>query len=125
MLSGDQSVPTGALPNNGLAIGRNNFVEVRFLCISSATSSDAGRLIGLDGIEVASGDDSPFTIITTQPGTLDVRKSSDVESTGVFTCRILVASGDTVDANIGIYPNGFNSEWRYLLTPTGRHIECV
>ena len=113
VLSADQSVPTGALPNNSLVIARQNPVQVRFLCRSSATSSDAGSLIGLDENEVASDGDSPFIINTTQAGTVDVYTetvSQDVESTGVFTCRILLEGGETVDINIGLYPNGFNSE---------------
>ena len=113
---GDDSVPLGALPNNGMMIALDLMAPVRlqFLCRSTSNSSGVGQLIG----PVASLDQF-FNISTLQVGTVEVINDGSLPSLmtmdqGIYTCRIPNSVGAMVDINVGIYPNGFDSKCRQL-----------
>ena len=116
VIVGDHSIQIGALPNNSLIISNDAAETVRFhfVCRSSSSSSNVGELLGLDGSAVSTG--SFFAILNVQVGTVDVQNNNGHTAVtameqGVYTCHIPDEAGETVDVNIGIYPNGFNSEW--------------
>ena len=81
---------------------------------------DVGEFIGLDETalpETTNGD--PFDVLVSPNnihGLVNIETDSlTSDDQGVYTCRIPDESNDIpVDVNIGIYLNGFNSE--YLLT---------
>ena len=108
--------PRGNLPNNGLAISDdpNSSFRLRIFCRSDSILPNVGQLIGLDDTALTSN--SFFDIATPQPGELRVENIVDSQSPltasqqGVYTCRIPLQNGQVKDLNVGIYPNGFNSE---------------
>ena len=121
---GDGSVPTGALPNNGIviAVAATSGNRLVFQCRSGSTNSGVGDIIGLDGNALSI--DSTGAGVTTgglnirqqSPATVSVRNRFANEpdltaaEAGVYTCRIPDETGNDVDVNIGVYTNGFNSE---------------
>ena len=127
MNTGDGSVPTGVLPNNGIVIARNvgSGDRFNFQCRSGSTETDIGDIIGLDGNALSI--DSTGAGVTTgglnvrrgSPATVFVRNRAPNEpaltaaEAGVYTCRIPDGSG-AVDVNIGVYQNGFNSKSVHL-----------
>ncbi len=111
------SVPTGGLPNNGIVVAlstRHASLTFFFECRSgSLTDNSVRHFIGLDGQTrgtggglVAGFSDDPSAIFVNNIGRPDL----SAEEEGVYTCRMLDENGTTVDANVGIYRNGFNSE---------------
>ena len=74
-----------------------------------------GELLGLDGIAITSS--SIFDISNSNRGEVDVnnRVGSQDDLTaseqGVYTCRILLESGEMRVINIGVYPFGFTGEF--------------
>ena len=118
--TGDDSVPTGALPNNGIVIalaatsGNRNSFQCR-----SGSNSGVGDIIGLDEAALPfdlEGAGVTFNVRRSSPATVSVRNrvanEDDItpDDEGVYTCRIPDESGAIVDVNIGVYANGFNSE---------------
>ena len=123
MNTGDGSVPTGVLPNNGIVIARNSGGDrFNFQCLSGSTETDIGDIIGLDGNALPI--DSSGAGMTTgglnvrrdSPATVFVRNPSSEPAVdeGVYTCRIPDGTGNDVDVNIGVYQNGFNSKSVHL-----------
>ena len=124
MNTGDGSVSTGVLPNNGIGIAQDvtSGNRISFLCRSGSTGTSVGDIIGLDGNALPI--DSSGAGVTTgglnvrrgNPATVFVRNRAANEpaltaaEVGVYTCRIPDESGTIVDVNIGVYANGFNSE---------------
>ena len=119
--TGDGSVPTGALPNNGIviALAATSGNRISFQCRSGSTGTDVGDIIGLDGNAL------PIDSSGVTTGGLNVRRASPASvfvlnrqsepaltaaEAGVYTCRIPDESGTIVDVNIGVYETGFNSE---------------
>ncbi len=111
------SVPTGALPNNGIIVAlstRTSSLTFAFHCRSgSRTDTSVRQFIGLDGQPRGSGGGlgvsfppHPSAIAVNNRGRPDLSYGEE----GVYTCRMLDENGDTVEANVGIYRNGFNSE---------------
>ena len=112
---GDDSVPLGALPNNGLIISRtsSNIVRLLFTCRSTSGSSSVGELIGPSGFPVNS---LRFFIDLTQVGTVEAVNSIDnvaigSDNQGIHTCRIPDENGETAEVNVGIYSNDFQCKY--------------
>ncbi len=92
-----------------------------FQCRSgSKTDTSVRQFIGLNGQPHGTGGGlavgfpgQPSAIAVNNQGRPDL----SVGEEGVYTCRMLGENGDTVEANFGIYRNGFNSEWlhKYLV----------
>ncbi len=114
------SVPTGGLPNNGIVVAlpsepAGQTRTFSFQCRSgSRTDNSVRQFIGLNGQPRDTGGglrvgfaDQPSLIAVNNRGAIpDLSEQEE----GVYTCRMLDENGNTVDANIGIYRNGFNSE---------------
>ncbi len=118
------SVPTGALPNNGIVVAlstRTSSLTFAFQCCSgSRIDTSVRQFTGLDG--QSCGTDGGLGV--SFPGETSAigvnnqgRPDLSAEEEGVYTCRMLDEIGDTVDTNVGIYRNGFNSEClhKYLI----------
>ncbi len=113
------SVPDGPLTNNGIVVALSSQppsegdLTFAFQCRSgSSTDRSVRQFIGLDGQPRSTGGGlvvgfppQPSAIAVNNIGITD----QPIEE-GVYTCRMLDENGDTVDANVGIYRNGFNSE---------------
>ena len=122
VVTGDGSVPTGVLPNNGIVIARDDVTSgnrIRVQCRSGLTDFEVGQFVDLDGTSHdVPGTTGVFSLQRsgTQPGTLQFfnRVGNEPALTtgdnGVYTCRIPDESGTMVDVNIGVYVNGFNSK---------------
>ncbi len=111
------SVPTGGLPNNGIVVAlstRTSSLTFAFQCRSgSRTDRSVRQFIGLDGQTRGTNGGlgvgfpgQPSAIAVNNAGRPDLLSGEE----GVYTCRMLDENGDTVEANVGIYRNGFNSE---------------
>ena len=115
MNNGDGSVPTGVLPNNSIVITQpsgNFFIQ----CRSGSTMTDVGQFVGLSGNTFNIGETfGAFRVGTfgTHPGTVILRNNGALTTAdnGVYSCHIPDESGMMVDVNIGVYVNGFNSEF--------------
>ncbi len=111
------TVPTGALPNNGIIVAlstRTSSLTFAFQCRSgSGTDTSVRQFIGLDGQSRSTGGGLRVDLLG-QPSAISVnnigRPDLSTGEEGVYTCRMLDENGDTVDTNVGIYRNGFNSE---------------
>ncbi len=110
------SVPTGGLPNNGIVVAlstrTNDGLTFAFQCRSgSRTDNSVRQFIGLNGQPHSNGG-----VLTVGLGTSAIgvnnqgRPDLSAGEEGVYTCCMLDENGDTVDANVGIHRNGFNSE---------------
>ena len=118
------NVPIGTLTDNGIVVALSSGdTTFRFQCRSGTRTIDRqnDQFIGLDGSELAhseSGTDHGALRVSTgsvHPSVLVIRSTSSLpalsaEEEGVYTCRMLDENGDTVEVNVGIYRNGFNSE---------------
>ncbi len=111
------SVPTGALPTNGIVVAlstRTSSLTFAFQCRSgSRTDGSVRQFIGLNGQPRGTGGGlgvvfykQPSVIAVNNQGSPDLSSGDE----GVYTCRMLDENGDTVEANVGIYRNGFYSE---------------
>ena len=121
MNTGDDSVPTGVLPNNGIVIARDvtSGNRILFQCRSGSTMTGVGHLVDLDGNTFNIGQNSGvFSVENTgsgsNPGSVHFRNRVGAETLtaaheGVYSCRIPDETGNVVDVNIGVYRNGFNS----------------
>ena len=136
MNDGDDSVPTGALPNNGIVIARDviSGERINLQCRSGSTMTRVGQLVDLDGntfnIRQSSG---VFNVEQTgsgfgHPGSVRFRNVVGAEpdftaaDEGVYSCRIPDETGDDdVDVSIGVYRNGFNCE----LCPQLQYCMCT
>ncbi len=113
------SVPTGALPNNGIIVAlstRTSSLTFAFQCRSGSRNDTSVRqFIGLNGQSRSTGGGLMVSFPGGQPSAIAVnnigRPDLSIEEEGVYTCRMLDENGDTVDTNVGIYRNGFNSEY--------------
>ncbi len=109
------SVPTGPLTNNGIVVAlstRNDRLTFAFQCRSgSGTDNSDRQFIGLNGQPRGTGGalNVGLGLSTIAVNNQDRSDLSEQEE-GVYTCRMLDEDGATVDANVGIYRNGFNSE---------------
>ena len=123
MVTGDDSVPTGVLPNNGIgiAVAVASGDRISFQCRSGSLDTGVGQLVDLDGNIFAIGENSGVFIVqktgsgSAQPGSVQFRNRVEAETLtaaheGVYTCRIPDETGNDVDVNIGVYRNGFNSK---------------
>ncbi len=109
------SVPTGPLTNNGIVVAlstRTIDLTFAFQCRSGSRTDNLFRqFIGLSGQPRGIGGG-----LVVSPGLSAIgvnnqgRPDLSAEEEGVYTCRMLDENGDTVEANVGIYRNGFNSE---------------
>ena len=115
MNTGAGGVPTGVLPNNGIVIAQSsgNFL---IQCRSGSTMTDVGQFVDLSGNTFNIGQTfGAFRVgtIGTEPGTVTLRNNGAPTNAdnGVYSCRIPDESGAMVDVNIGVYRNGFNSEF--------------
>ena len=128
MNTGDDSVPTGVLPNNGLVISQDVTSGTRFafLCRSGSIEVEVGQFLDPNGNSLPIGlTTGPFAVgrigNPIQPASFLVRNLAGIEialtaaDEGVYTCRIPDENGNDVDVNIGIYRNGFNSKLEYTL----------
>ena len=126
MNQGDDSVPTGVLPNNGIVIAQDvtSGDRISWQCRSGSTMTGVGQLVGLDGDTFNIGEDSGvFSVYALgyyyggQPGSVRFRNSAyyapalTADDEGVYSCRIPDETGNGVDVNIGVYRNGFSSEF--------------
>ncbi len=110
------SVPTGGLPNNGIVVAlstrSSDVVTFAFNCRSgSRTDKSVRQFIGLDG--QPRGTDGGLVVsfgLSALAVNNQGRPGLSEQEEGVYTCRMLDESGATVDANVGIYRNEFNSE---------------
>ena len=120
MVTGDGSVPTGVLPNNGLVIARTSGTSISFQCRSGSTMTGVGQLVVLDGNTFNTGQSTGVFSVASignpvQPGSIQIHNRANNEPAlttadeGVYTCRIPDETGGDVDVNIGVYRNGFNS----------------
>ena len=124
MNQGDDSVPTSALPNNGIVIALDvtSGDRISFQCRSGSMAKGVGQLVDLDGNTFAIGENSGvFSVQQTgsgsnvQPGSVQFHNRVGAETLtatdeGVYTCRIPDETGSDVDVNIGVYQSGFNSK---------------
>ncbi len=111
------SVPTGALTNNGIVValpseplGLNHTFS--FQCRSGAVidSPSDRQFIGLDGQPCGTSGGLKVSSIPSVIGVSNQgRGALSAEEEGVYTCRMLDENGATVEVNVGIYRNGFNS----------------
>ena len=117
--------PVGFLPNNGLVTLVDSFqpneFSLRFFCISGSLMEDVGDLIGLDGTQITSNDFF-YTSNMVLPGEVGVFSGGTLTTQvfgasqqGVYTCRIPDESGIMESVNIGVYPAGFNSEYKVCI----------
>ncbi len=112
----DSSVPTGALPNNGIvvALGTRTSEDLTFAfqCRSgSRTDRSVRQFIELDGQPRSTGGALGISLGLSAIGVNNQDRSDlSAEEEGVYTCRMLDENGDTVEVNVGVYTNGFNSE---------------
>ena len=124
--TGDGSVPTGVLPNNGIVITKDVTSGMRFafLCHSGSTEVEVGQFLDPNGNSLPIGQTTgPFAVgrigNPIQPASFLVQNLAGFEialtaaDEGVYTCHIPDENGNDVDVNIGIYRNGFNSELEY------------
>ncbi len=112
------SVPTDNLPNNGIIVALSTLQMYSrtfdFQCRSgSRTDRSVREFIGLNGQPRSSGGalevrfpNQPSAMRVFNQGKPDLSAGEE----GVHTCRMLDENGYTVEANVGIYRNGFNSE---------------
>ncbi len=123
------SVPTGALTNNGIVIALSartvEDLTFAFQCRSgSRTDGSVRQFIGLNGQPRDTGGG-----LFVGPGLSAIgihnlgRPDLSAEEEGVYTCRMLDENGDTVEVNVGIYRNGFNSE--YMIVCTYKHFSAL
>ena len=123
MTTGDDSVPTGVLPNNGIVIARDvtSGSRIQLQCRSGSMMTGVGQLVDLDGDTFTIGTSAGVFIVqqtgggSGHPGSVQFRNRVVAETLtaadeGVYTCRIPDVTGIEVDVNIGVYQNGFNSE---------------
>ncbi len=109
------SVPTGPLTNNGIVVAlgtRTSSLTFAFQCRSgSRTDNSVRQFIGLNGQPHGSGGALRVNVGLSAISVDNLgRPDLSAGEEGVYTCRMLDENGDTVDANVGIYRNGFNSE---------------
>ncbi len=111
------SVPTGALPNNGIVVALSSqppgqALTFAFQCRSgSRTDNSFRQLIGLNGEPRGTGGGLGVSLGLSAIGVNNNgRPDLSAGEEGVYTCRMLDENGNTVEANVGIYRNGFNSE---------------
>ena len=120
MNTGDRSVPTGVLPNNGIviALAVTSGDRISFQCRSGSLDTGVGQLVDLDGNTFAIGTSAGVFIVQQtggSSGSVQFRNRVGAEPAltaadeGVYTCRIPDETGSDVDVNIGVYRNGFNS----------------
>ena len=118
---GDESVPTGTLPNNSFVISRPiNYdgFRFRFACRSNTTQPE---IIGLKGNQLPNTS-MRFDVMSGAAGVLVSNNGTSgqlpitSDQQGVYTCHIpdLLINEGMIDINIGIYPNGFNSKHSYI-----------
>ncbi len=111
------SVPTGGLPNNGIVVALSTRTDhdsltFAFQCRSgSRTDTSVRQFIGLDGQPRDTGGGLAVSLGTSAIAVNNqYRPDLSAGEEGVYTCRMLDENGATVEANVGIYMNGFNSE---------------
>ncbi len=110
------SVPTGALPNNGIVVALStrtaDNLMFAFQCRSgSMTDNFVRQFIGLNGQPRGSGGGLGIGLgLSTIYFNNINRPDLSAEEEGVYTCRMLDENGVTVEVNVGIYRNGFDSE---------------
>ncbi len=110
------SVPTADLPNYGMVVALSSQPPGRdltfaFQCRSgSRTDNSVRHLIGLNGQPRGNGGGLRVEPGLSAVGVNNRGMTGQSIEEGVYTCRMLDENGDTVDANVGIYRNGFNSE---------------
>ena len=111
-----------SVANNALVIARAasfNF-RLRIFCRSDAMMESSSRqIIGLDGNNIETA--GPFLIERLNPGEITIvntpsQSAMTSNEQGVYTCRIQLQSGEIRDVNIGIYPDGFSSEFCIAFT---------
>ena len=119
-----RGIPTGSFINNSLvSLKYNDMTRLQLFCRSDSMMAGVGTLLGIDGNPIVAPSNRLFEVSNTQPGELRVEnlesKSTNLTASkqGVYTCRILLQSGETREINIGIYPSGFTSElWPLTIT---------
>ncbi len=115
------SVPTGALPNNGIVVALSTTPPGETLTFSFQCRSDAvtdwpsdRQFIGLDGQPRGTNGALSIGKASFQPSVIFVNNANrgdlSAEEEGVYTCRMLDENWDTVEVNVGLYRNRFNSE---------------
>ena len=120
--TGDDTVPTGVLPNNSIVIARTAGTRIAWQCRSGSTMTGVGQLVALDGNTFNTGQSTGVFSIASignpvQPGSVLFRNHANNEPAlttadeGVYSCRIPDETGNEVDVNIGVYKNGFNSKF--------------
>ena len=117
MNTGDGSVPTGVLPNNGIVIAQSSGTII-FQCRSGSLDTGVGQLVDLDGNTFNIGQNNGVLSVGSignpaQAGSIIIRTMTGLTAAdnGVYSCRIPDESGAMVDVNIGVYRNGFSSEF--------------
>ena len=117
MNTGDDSVPTGVLPNNGIVIAQSSGT-ITFQCRSGSLDTGVGQLVDLDGNTFNIGQNNGVFSVASignpvQPGSIRIRTVTSLTAAdvGVYSCHIPDETGNDVDVNIGVYRNGFNSEF--------------
>ena len=117
---GDDSVPTGVLPNNGIVIAQTTGTRIAWQCRSGSTMAGVGQLVDLDGDTFNIGQSTGVFSVASignpvQPGSVQFHNRANNEPAlttadeGVYTCRMPDETGGDVDVNIGVYRNGFDS----------------
>ena len=133
--NGDDSVPTGPLPNNGIVIARDvtSGTVIQVQCRSGSAMTGVGQLVDLDENTFNIGISAGVLSVeqpgggSNNPGSLQFRNRVGTEDAltaadeGVYTCRIPDESGIMVDVNFGVYLNGFTSESCVQLCTHGYH----
>ncbi len=110
------SVPIDGLPNNGIVVALStrsgDRVTFAFNCRSgSRTDNSVRQFIGLNG--QPRGTDGGLRLnFDVSVVVVDNQDRPDLLAgeEGVYTCRMLDEDEETVEVNVGIYRNGFNSE---------------
>ena len=106
------------MANNALVIARasSSSFRLRIFCRSDAIMESSTRqIIGLNGSSIETT--GPFLIERNNPGEITIvntpppQPAVTANEQGVYTCRIQLQSGEIRDINIGIYPDGFSSEF--------------
>ena len=124
----NQGVSTGTLTNNDILIIQNDN-RFNFQCRSGSTDSTVSQIqfVGLQGTPLPASTTVDADGVVTgglrvsvnpfegHPSMIRVRNDgtgNTLPEEGVYTCRMPFQTGsnETVDINVGIYRNGFNSE---------------
>jgi len=105
---------------------RSSYTRMGFYCCSnSSISGSTGTFIGLNGNSYSGkfsfqryGSSSSYAgcmYIYLYKGYRSSQNYLSSSEEGIYTCRMPASTGRNIDVSVGIYRNGYNSEFAYFL----------